>query len=155
MLASQCPDINFGAPCANGFTPLTIVIADNRFDEALSLLDHGASPLFNGEDETYSPAYALQSKKELIKQQITKEPQETSELNGLSLDELYEKLERFSLTEQLSIVKDLYQCMTPRPDFLEMNYAMATVFESEKQPIVNRIALAKLDMIEEKMRNYN
>jgi hypothetical protein len=70
LLKKGLPNLDFNAPCANGLTVLTLAISENRYDDAITLLNNGASPVFLGEDQTKSAEYVLKAKQQQISERI-------------------------------------------------------------------------------------
>lgn len=66
LVRRDLPNIDFNAPSADGLTVLTLAIGAFKFDEATKLLEHGASPSFQGTDEKFSTAYVLKTNKEAL-----------------------------------------------------------------------------------------
>jgi hypothetical protein len=73
LLREGLPNLDFNAPCASGMQVLTLAIGGNKFDDAITLLDHGASPVFHGVDKEFSAEYALNIKKQQFSQEIAKD----------------------------------------------------------------------------------
>jgi hypothetical protein len=70
LLSKGLPNLDLNAQSSCGGTALCLSLLGNRYDDAIKLLDNGASPVFHGENPQYSAENILKVRQQQIIEKI-------------------------------------------------------------------------------------